>query len=76
MSMKPSVEAASPGAGGQGPGHQLAQAPAGPLQGDANLSGRQLPLQHLLDRCRICSAQSRFSDQPDEFVYSSGVSPL
>lgn len=29
------------------------------------LSPRQLPLQNLLDRSGVCSAQSRFSDQPN-----------
>lgn len=39
-------------------------------------SWRQLPLQDLLYRSWVCSAESCFSDQPNQFVYSSGVPPL
>lgn len=51
-----------------------ALAPSG--RGTRNMSRGQLLLQYLLYHGRVCSAESRFSDQPNQFIYSSGVSLL
>lgn len=45
-------------------------------RGTRTISRRQFLLQQLSDHSRLCSVESRFSDQPNQFIDSSGVSLL